>query len=324
MPSPAAGLPVVVVGGYLGAGKTTLVNHLLRRAEGRRIAVLVNDFGDVGIDADLIQGADGGVLSLAGGCLCCSFGDDLVGTLAALRRRAPVPDAVLIELSGVALPQAVLRTARLAQGVDTVGALVVVDAPDVERQLRDRYVGDTVRRQLAEADWVLVNKAATLAPAARTALADRLGPLADRARLVIAEADAVPAELLLDWQAMPAGPTDPVKDAAPFASRPIGPIGTPAATVFEQDSLALPADLDLERLGEALAQPSAGVLRAKALHRDAQGAGRLLQVVGRRWRLAPFPVGGAEGGRLVLIGLRGRLAAARLAVAAVAGSSRPS
>ena len=94
-------LPTVVIGGYLGAGKTTLVNHLLRHADGRRVAVLVNDFGDVNIDADLIEGADAGVLSLSGGCLCCSFGDDLVGTLLALQRRQPPPDVVLIELSGV-------------------------------------------------------------------------------------------------------------------------------------------------------------------------------------------------------------------------------
>ncbi len=73
-------VPAVLIGGYLGAGKTTLVNHLLRHANGRRIAVLVNDFGEVSIDADLIVGAEGGVLSLAGGCVCCSFGSDLVGT----------------------------------------------------------------------------------------------------------------------------------------------------------------------------------------------------------------------------------------------------
>ena len=103
-------LPTVLIGGYLGAGKTTLVNHLLRQADGRRVAVLVNDFGSINIDADLIEGSSAGVLALSGGCLCCSFGDDLVGTLQALTRREPAPDVCLIELSGVALPAAVLRT----------------------------------------------------------------------------------------------------------------------------------------------------------------------------------------------------------------------
>ena len=92
-------LPVVIIGGYLGAGKTTLINHVLRNAGGRRVAVLVNDFGEINIDADLIEGATAGVLSLSGGCLCCSFGDDLVGTLQALAQGDGRPDVVLIELS---------------------------------------------------------------------------------------------------------------------------------------------------------------------------------------------------------------------------------
>ncbi|MDA0225683.1 MAG: GTP-binding protein, partial [Proteobacteria bacterium] len=71
-----APLPLTIIGGYLGAGKTTLVNHLLRNAEGRRLAVLVNDFGDLPIDADLIASRDGNLLAIAGGCVCCSFGSD--------------------------------------------------------------------------------------------------------------------------------------------------------------------------------------------------------------------------------------------------------
>ena len=146
-------LPTVVIGGYLGAGKTTLVNHLLRHAGGRRIAVLVNDFGDIAIDAELIDATSGdasaGVLSLSGGCLCCSFGDDLVGALNGLAQRQPAPDLCLIELSGVALPAAVVRTARLALAVDIVGTLVLADASAIRAQASDRYVGDTVRQQLA-------------------------------------------------------------------------------------------------------------------------------------------------------------------------------
>jgi hypothetical protein len=90
-------IPTLILGGYLGAGKTTLVNHLLRHANGRRIAVMVNDFGELTIDADLIEGADGKVLALAGGCVCCSFGSDLVGALQDVSRRDPPPDLILIE-----------------------------------------------------------------------------------------------------------------------------------------------------------------------------------------------------------------------------------
>ena len=77
----AAPLPVTVIGGYLGAGKTTLVNHILRERDGRRIAVLVNDVGELSIDDDLIESVDGNVTRLAGGCVCCSFGNDLVAAL---------------------------------------------------------------------------------------------------------------------------------------------------------------------------------------------------------------------------------------------------
>jgi len=132
----SAVLPATVVGGWLGAGKTTLVNHLLRHAGGRRIAVLVNDFGEVSIDADLIEGADGGVLSLAGGCMCCSWGEDLFGTLARVRARDPAPDVLLVETSGVAQPGAVARLLRLAPGIQVEAVVVLVDAETVPAQPR--------------------------------------------------------------------------------------------------------------------------------------------------------------------------------------------
>lgn len=146
---PAPPLPVTIVGGYLGAGKTTLVNHLLRHADGLRIAVLVNDFGDLPIDADLIESADGDVIALAGGCVCCAFGSDLVGALIALARRAPRPDHVLIETSGVALPGAVARTLTLVAGLERQGVLVVVDAQRARprrRPLRRRHRAPPARR----------------------------------------------------------------------------------------------------------------------------------------------------------------------------------
>ena len=100
------GIPVSVIGGYLGAGKTTLVNHLLRNANGRKLAILVNEFGELPIDADLIEADDGDMISIAGGCICCSYGSDLVGALMELPERMPDMDGMLIEASGVALPGA--------------------------------------------------------------------------------------------------------------------------------------------------------------------------------------------------------------------------
>lgn len=297
-------LPTVLIGGYLGAGKTTLVNHLLQHAEGRRIAVLVNDFGDISIDADLIEGADGGVLSLAGGCLCCSFGDDLVGTLIALTRRAPRPDAVLIELSGVALPAAVARTVRLAPGIEQVGTLVVADAAELQRQAGDRYVGDTVRQQLHDADWLLLNKPDQVDAPTLQATAAWLAQQAPQARRMCCAATELPAPLVLGWRRHDI-PRASAGAEGPFSARRRAPTQHTAPSPFASLCRGLPADVDLRALGSTLAADG-NVLRAKALARDARGEGWLLQVAARRWAVTPATVDGDA--RLVVIGLRGRLA----------------
>ncbi|MGC1440062.1 MAG: GTP-binding protein, partial [Burkholderiaceae bacterium] len=118
-------LPVTIIGGYLGSGKTTLVNALLQQAQpdaanakaGLRVAVLVNDFGDIAIDASLIESADKNVMQLAGGCVCCTIGSDLVSTIVSLRETMTQIDHVLVETSGVALPGTVAATIRIATGI---------------------------------------------------------------------------------------------------------------------------------------------------------------------------------------------------------------
>src|SRR5712672_1356358 len=102
-------VPILLVAGFLGAGKTTVVNHLLAHAEGRRIAAVVNDFGAINIDAELITGASEGIVSLTNGCICCSLQGDLLRTLGALLRRDPRPEFIVIETSGVADPSDIVR-----------------------------------------------------------------------------------------------------------------------------------------------------------------------------------------------------------------------
>ncbi len=151
-------LPVVLVGGFLGSGKTTLLNNLLRNTDGRRVAVLVNDFGEISIDASLIKSADGNILHIAGGCMCCSYGNDLVAALRKISTKRDLFDRVLIETSGVSLPYAIACTVPLIAGLELKATVVVVDSYSLWSQLDDPLMSDTVLRQIASANLVVLNK----------------------------------------------------------------------------------------------------------------------------------------------------------------------
>ena len=175
--------PLHVIGGYLGSGKTTLVNRLLRGADGRRVAVLVNDFGDIDIDGELIASVDDDVVSLTNGCICCSLADGLVEAFTAIRTRLDHVDVVVVEASGVADPGTIARLGRAA-GLHVGPLVIVVDAASVERRSRDRYVGDTVVRQLDAADVCVVNKVDLVDAAALDRLRRWLAERAPAARVI--------------------------------------------------------------------------------------------------------------------------------------------
>ena len=153
-------LPLTVVGGYLGAGKTTLVNRLLADPRGQRIAVLVNDFGEIGIDEVLIGEAsdDPSILSLANGCVCCSLAEGFAETLGKVREMAHRLDRVVVEVSGVGEPAKVARWSR-TPGFSPDGVVVVVDGSRIGEQLEDRRIGETVAAQVADADLLLLTRA---------------------------------------------------------------------------------------------------------------------------------------------------------------------
>lgn len=159
-------IPVTILGGYLGAGKTTVINRMLADATGRRIAVLVNDFGAVNIDADLIARHDGQTISLTNGCVCCTIAGDLGTALATVAAMHPRPHQIVIETSGVADPARVANYARGHAGLGLDGIIVLADAETIRPRCRDRFVGETVRRQLAAADLLALTKADLVTPAA--------------------------------------------------------------------------------------------------------------------------------------------------------------
>jgi cobalamin biosynthesis protein CobW len=137
-----ARIPCTIVTGFLGAGKTTLIRHMLQNPQGRRLAVIVNEFGDVGMDAEILRGCgaeacdDAGIIELANGCICCTVADDFVPALDALLALNPQPDHILIETSGLALPKPLVQAFQwpAIRGRVTVdGVVAVVDGEALSR-----------------------------------------------------------------------------------------------------------------------------------------------------------------------------------------------
>ncbi len=155
---PREPIPLTIVGGYLGAGKTTLVNHLLRHPGGRRLGVIVNDFGSLAIDADLLADvAIDGVISLPNGCACCTVGAGLHEALNTLATSTSPPDHIVIEVSGVADPSAAAAWGTVPP-FEPAGVIVLADATSIIERSRDRYIGEEVRRQIVGADLIIVTK----------------------------------------------------------------------------------------------------------------------------------------------------------------------
>ncbi len=157
-------IPVTVLTGYLGAGKTTLLNHLLTQNHGYKCAIIINEFGAVSIDNQLVVGADEEILELNNGCLCCRVRGDLIKSLNDLINRKKRFDYVVIETTGLANPSPVAHTfmaSELAENLRLDGIVTVVDARHLEKELGD---GPEPQAQIAFADVILLNKTDLVSP----------------------------------------------------------------------------------------------------------------------------------------------------------------
>ncbi len=221
-----AKIPATVVTGFLGAGKTTLIRHMLQNAQGKRIALIINEFGDLGVDGEILKGCgdetcrEEDVVELSNGCICCTVADDFIPTMEMLLARDPAPDHIVIETSGLALPQPLVRAfnwPQISTKVTVDGVVTVVDgkavsegrfahnvaAVDAQRAQDENLDHETPLSelfddQIACADLIVVNKSDLLGEDEASKLVDRLQAASrDGVQVVKAKMGALPVDVLL-------------------------------------------------------------------------------------------------------------------------------
>ena len=268
-------LPLTVIGGYLGAGKTTLLNRMLTGDHGRRIAVIVNDFGALNVDASLIADHRGDTISLSNGCICCTASDGTAEAIARILKRGAEFDHIVIEASGVAEPGKVARNAS-AFRLPLDGVIVLADAEQLPDQTANRYSGRSVIAQLRQADVVVLNKLDLATPERLAETRALIARHAPEASILLTEHASLPMAVLFGARPAerasedPAAPAVEAHHAADYA-----------AALIERDPMTR---AEFESLAHELSEHAVRAKGYVALS-DVPEVRHLYQQVGRRWTL---------------------------------------
>lgn len=270
-------VPVTLLTGFLGSGKTTVVRELLAAGRGLRVSAIVNDLAAVNVDARSLSTdtADVAQLELSNGCACCELVDDLVATLVVAAEGGGTsdrrtPDAIVVEASGGADPVAMAASIDAAPGVRLDGIVAVADAQAVRDQLADPVLGRLARRQLEAAHLVLLSKVDLVSAAVGADVTSEIAAIAPGRHVLPAPNGAVDPAVLLSAAAR--GASLPVAGRSPRLG-----LVTRSVSTGPLDPAQLAAWLEGDH----------GLIRAKGWITDRDGRLHELQVVGRRWSLTP-------------------------------------
>ncbi|WP_179208851.1 CobW family GTP-binding protein [Salinicola salarius] len=286
-----AAIDVRLLCGFLGSGKTTRINHLIAEGTLRDALFLVNDFGRLNIDAELITAEEDGIVRLNNGCACCGLSGDLSAQLSDIRRWPSPPTLLVFEASGVARPRPLMQLFGAAEGYSLGSAETLVDLSALQRLLHDPAIADITQAQITDVPRLRINRHAKLPGIVRERETALLKSLNSAAELVW---DSPPKELSITYTKSSESAVWP--DFHALAA---------SAGVITSRTLALPRALDSQQLMALLDAAAPILLRAKGMLRDCEHPQTLLAL---QWtpgggRRTPFP--GAKQDVLVLIGKEG-------------------
>jgi G3E family GTPase len=300
----AAPIPVTVLTGFLGAGKTTVLNRILNGDHGLRVAVLVNDFGSINIDAELIVGVESNVIRLANGCICCTIRDDLIETTMEAIDRPERPEYILLEASGVAEPSGVMLTFTADYFRERIRLDSIMCVVDAEQVFASPELMELKIRQMAFADMIIMNKVDLVGRAQIDEITAWLDSRFHRYRLFEASHGDVPMDILLSVGRFDPAQADLAVDAHDHSKMF-------STWCFESDR-----PLSLEALREVVSKLPPEIYRAKGVvfTSDAPERRAVLQVVGKRVDISLQDVWGERKPRtqIVAIGTAGGIDAVEL------------